>query len=157
MSVFQDVLVFLRIGHPDKIRETPGLPTAEHAALAQELVREEYEDELKPALESGDLVQIADAVADCIWVLIALAHFYGLPIEEIWAEVRRANMDKFPGGLVMRRPDQKIIKPFGWTPPDIKTIFERSRPCAHCGEKLAADTHRLPILGGTCVFRATAP
>jgi phosphoribosyl-ATP pyrophosphohydrolase len=153
MSVFTDVLAFLQLGHPDKIRTSPGVPTAEVKKLCWELVREEYEDELEPALNKDDLPEIADAIADCIWVLVCLAYAYGLPIEEIWAEVRRANMDKFPGGLVLRRPsDGKIMKPLGWQPPDIQAVLRAARLCVHCGKKFSDSAH-LP-LGGACVFRA---
>lgn len=130
MTVFRDVLAFLKIGHPDKIRETPGVPTAEVKALCRELVREEYEDELKPALNKDDLPEIADAIADCIWVLVCLAYAYGIPIENVWAEVRRANMDKFPGGVAIRRPsDGKIMKPAGWEPPNIRLMLGLCRTC----------------------------
>lgn len=56
-----------------------------------------------------------------------LGFAYGFPMDEIWAEVQRSNMAKLqPDGTVKRRDDGKILKPDGWTPPDIRGILERA-------------------------------
>lgn len=126
MNVFQAVLQFMRIGHPDNIQFKPGVPADSVVKLCRTLIEGEVVDELMPALEEGDLVEIADGIADGIYVLIYTAHAYGIPIEKVFDEVQRTNMAKFPNGKVIRRDDSKIMKPPGWSPPDIKRIIDEA-------------------------------
>lgn len=124
-DVFGDVLGFMAIGHPDKIKTTPvGSINPDTEKLCVGLIEEELE-ELKKAFLAKDPVEGADALADLIYVLIFAAHCYGIPLRMVWKEVQKTNMDKFPGGKVLRREsDGKIMKPEGWKPPDIKGILE---------------------------------
>ena len=87
--------------------------------LRRECMEEEW-GELQDAIEADDVVEIADACADLIWTVLGFANVKGLPFDAIWAEVRRSNMDKIlPDGSVLRNERGKIVKPPGWTPPDI--------------------------------------
>ncbi len=126
MNVFRAVLQFMLIGHPDNIRSRPGVPAPKVVQLCRDLIKEEVGKELLPALARGDLVEIADGIADSIYVLIYTAHAYGIPIEKVFDEVQRTNMAKFPNGKAIRRDDGKILKPSGWSPPDIKRIIEEA-------------------------------
>lgn len=127
MSVFDDVRKFMEIGHPEKLSSTPRTPPPEVDKLCYNLIKEEIHEELADAWIKGDIVEIADAITDSIWVLICMAQCYGIPIEKVWEEVTRSNMAKFPGGAVIRRPeDGKIMKPPDWKPPDIKRILEEA-------------------------------
>jgi len=119
-----DVLRFMKISHANSIRLSPGLPAAETKALCLRLIKEELEEELLPAIERDDLVEIADAIADAIFVLLFAARAYGLPIVALWREVVRTNMAKFPGGKATYDPGGKVVKPEGWQPPAIKTILQ---------------------------------
>jgi len=103
----------------------PCVPPADVVALRKSLVEEECVKELFGAMDEGDLVKIADAVIDSIVVLIGTGLAYGLPLEELWDEVHRTNMAKAGGP---RREDGKILKPPGWTPPDIEGVLARHRP-----------------------------
>lgn len=125
MNVFKAVRELWDAVHADKIRGTPGVPQKENGDMAFELVREEFE-ELKKAHEAGDVVEVADALADLIYVTVGLGITYGIPLEEVFAEVQRTNMAKFPGGKVIRREDGKVLKPEGWKSPDIVGILERN-------------------------------
>jgi len=127
MNPFEDVLKFMQIGHPDKLAERPRIPPEEIYELCESLIKEELR-ELRRADVDEDLIEIADGIADLIWVLICKALCYGIPIEKVWAEVAKTNMAKFPGGVVIRRPeDGKILKPPGWAPPDIYKIILDAR------------------------------
>jgi NTP pyrophosphatase (non-canonical NTP hydrolase) len=126
VSVFSDVMEFMRIGHPDKIAARPSTPNADTRALCKGLIKEEY-DELFEAFLDNDVVEAADAMADLIYVIVFTAHCYGIPLARVWAEVQRTNMAKFPDGKVLRREsDGKIMKPEGWEPPDIRKILEEA-------------------------------
>jgi predicted HAD superfamily Cof-like phosphohydrolase len=85
------------------------------------LLQEEW-GEFIEANERNDVVGVADALADMIYVAVGTALEYGIPLDKVWAEVQRTNMAKVDPatGKVSRREDGKILKPEGWTPPDVK-------------------------------------
>lgn len=91
--------------------------------LRLRLVEEEYQ-ELLDSVAGFSLPDAADAIADLIYVLLGTAHTWGIPIEEVFAEVHRSNLAKEGGS---RRKDGKILKPPGWEPPRIREILERYR------------------------------
>jgi len=64
-------------------------------------------------------------VLDLIVVLIGYGLSRGWPMNEGWAEVMRSNMAKIDPrtGAVRRREDGKILKPEGWTPPDLASLI----------------------------------
>lgn len=77
--------------------------------------------------EVVDHVKVADGLCDEIFVCIGglLALYPEACARELWAEVCRANMDKYPGGVAIRREDGKVLKPEGWRPPDIAGILRK--------------------------------
>lgn len=124
MSVFKDVLAFITNAAPENILDKPGTPSEATRKLCKALIDGEVNIELLPAIDSGDLVEIADGIADSLYVLIYTAYCHGIPIERIWDEVQRTNMAKFENGVVIKRlGDGKVMKPAGWVPPDIAGIL----------------------------------
>lgn len=113
----------------------PLIPDDKLRDLGVDLVVEEF-NELMVAIratvmEAGDsvdlLTDVADALADLHYVVAWVGNVWGLPMEEIFDEVQRSNMAKFPDGKVIRDPaNGKILKPEDWTPPDIRSIIARS-------------------------------
>lgn len=85
-------------------------------------LREELE-ELEMAHVDGNLTEFADALADLVWVAYGTAHFAGIPLDAVWAHVRRANLAK----VLKRETDaehkrdgaykETIRKPDGWVGP----------------------------------------
>jgi predicted HAD superfamily Cof-like phosphohydrolase len=50
-------------------------------------------------------------------------------MDPVWMEVQRSNMHKIgPDGVVVRRPDGKILKPEGWRAPDIDLVLSLQKP-----------------------------
>lgn len=95
------------------------------ATLRSELLREECE-ETRHALETGDLVGLADGLADLIYVALGTAVQFGISMPEVWNEVQRSNMTKVgPGGMVIRRADGKILKPQTFSPANIAGVLKR--------------------------------
>jgi predicted HAD superfamily Cof-like phosphohydrolase len=95
------------------------------AELYMDLVMEEFK-ELIIAYGNRDKVEIADACADLKWVIEGLEHTLNIPQQEVWDEVARSNLSKIsPNGKVIKREDGKVLKPEGWTPPNIKAIIRR--------------------------------
>jgi predicted HAD superfamily Cof-like phosphohydrolase len=94
----------------------------EERDLRKKLLIEEV-NEYYNAEYADDLVEIADALADIIYIACGTAVSYGIPLDRVFTEVHRSNMAKLVDGKVLRRSDGKIQKPEGWTPPDIETIL----------------------------------
>jgi predicted HAD superfamily Cof-like phosphohydrolase len=107
------------------------LPTADipEAALRHEIMREENE-EYRQACLQGDLVAIADALGDQLYVLCGtiLAHGLQDKIAAVFAEIHRSNMSKLDAdGQPILRADGKILKSEGYFRPALKPIVESER------------------------------
>jgi len=90
------------------------------------LIKEEY-DELFSALLDADGLEQLDALIDILVVTIGAIHSMGADAEGAWKEVMRTNFDKIDHetGKVRKREDGKVLKPLGWTPPDLKPFLEK--------------------------------
>ena len=116
-NLIEDVAIFM-----DASGQT--VPGPELANLYLELVREEL-TELAEAITTDDIVEVADAIADSVWVLLGYGLARGLPMGCIWEEVARSNLEKIgPTGLVLKDANGKVIKPAGWRPPDINDCIQ---------------------------------
>lgn len=111
-------------GHP--ISDVPTcLPTA-RSDLRSELIREELK-EYDEAVAEGDVVKIADALSDLLYVTHGAALEHGIPINECFWEVHKSNMSKLgDDGLPIYREDGKILKGPNYQPPNLKDILEKS-------------------------------
>jgi len=94
--------------------------------LRRVLHEEEY-NELNDAMLNRDfrnLVPIADAICDLIYVLCGTAVSFGIPLDACFAEVQRSNMSKlgYDGKPIVRK-DGKILKGPDFTPPDLAPII----------------------------------
>ncbi|QKN87744.1 MazG-like nucleotide pyrophosphohydrolase [Microbacterium phage Ixel] len=71
-------------------------PLPQHrVAVRVELIREEFEDELIPALQRGDLTETVDACIDILYVVFGLLVEMGVKAQPLFEEVQRSNMSKF--------------------------------------------------------------
>ena len=155
LAIVRDVRAFHRAGvvpAPDDLTHPPNDRKRLRIALIEEEVGETIE-----AIRAGDLVEVADGIADSIVVLVGTALEYGIDLSAVWAEVHRTNMSKFPvctscfgegsseanmdppeirgsdfvpcedcngrGTQLLLRDDGKILKPDGWTAPDIAGVL----------------------------------
>jgi predicted HAD superfamily Cof-like phosphohydrolase len=99
----------------------PGL-----ARLRMDLVTEEV-GELMAAAEQGDLVAIADALADIVYIVYGTTLTYGIDLDPVLREVHRANMSKLGAdGKPLLRQDGKVLKSDRYRPPDIASIVSAS-------------------------------
>jgi predicted HAD superfamily Cof-like phosphohydrolase len=93
--------------------------------LRYELMKEENEEYLEAA-ENGDLVEIADACGDMLYILCGTLLKHGLQhkIAEVFKEIQSSNMSKLDGnGLPIYREDGKVLKSDKYFKPDIQTIL----------------------------------
>lgn len=87
---------------------------------------EEEAAEFRAALDADDLVEVADALADLLYVVYGAALTFGIPIAEVFAEVHRSNMTKLDDqGNPIFRPDGKVMKGPNFSPPDLSPILQR--------------------------------
>lgn len=88
-------------------------------------------DELIASMLNGDLVGIADGLADVLYVVIGTAAAYGIDIQEVFDEVHRSNLSKTAWSeeeqryLIEKDEFGKAIKPPTYSPADIKPIIDR--------------------------------
>ena len=89
------------------------------------LMEEEWK-ELKVALDSGDRVEQLDALLDFIVVTTGAIHSAGFDGEGAWKEVMSTNFAKIDKdtGLVRKREDGKVLKPIGWTAPELAQFIK---------------------------------
>lgn len=89
---------------------------------------EEENHEYFQAAQNDDLVEVADALGDMLYILCGTILEHGMQhkIEEVFEEIQRSNMSKLgPGGKPLYREDGKVLKGPDYFKPDIKAILEK--------------------------------
>ena len=94
--------------------------------LYTSLIQEEV-DELWTANAASDRVECLDALIDILVVTVGAIHSMGADAEGAWKEVMSTNFAKIDKetGKVRKREDGKVLKPLGWTPPDLKPFVKK--------------------------------
>lgn len=105
------------------VRDVPTLPPSREKWARATLICEEAHEVAEALEQGGDVAQIAQELADLIYVAYGTALHLGVDLDVVIAEVHRANMAKVTNGYARRRRDGKILKPAGWTPPDVKGVL----------------------------------
>ena len=102
--------------------------TRELANLRVRRQREETE-ELAEAAERRDVVAIADALADLVYVAYGSAITYGIDLDAVLSEVHRSNMSKLDAdGRPLLREDGKVLKSRWYSPPDVQGVLTQQLP-----------------------------
>ena len=127
-SCISDVADFRTACRLPIAREPDLRPTAVQLDLMVNLLHEEHNEtrhaigRLWDARKHGEgeqaqaLAEVADGLADLIYVAVGAALELGIPLAAVWAEVHSANMRKTAGE---KRADGKQMKPPGWVGPDV--------------------------------------
>ena len=98
----------------------PHLLSPEETSYFARFIMEELSEYLR-ANEEQNLVGAADAIVDLVYVALGAAHAMGLPFEELFEVVHKANLKKEPANEFCRsiRGNQyDVIKPIGWEAPE---------------------------------------
>jgi predicted HAD superfamily Cof-like phosphohydrolase len=119
--MFQEVKKF-QTAVGQNVSELPEFPDENERVLRRKLLKEEVE-EYFDGEDKDDLENVAKELADIIYIVCGTAASYGIPLDRVFNEVHRSNMEKLVDGKVVRRDDGKILKPEGWTAPDIKSVL----------------------------------
>ncbi|MFD8913379.1 MazG nucleotide pyrophosphohydrolase domain-containing protein [Streptomyces sp. NPDC059575] len=106
-------------------RETPTEVSPQLAAHRGELLAEEAAEVAEVAVE-GPLDHLAQELADVVYVAYGTALVHGIDLDEVIAEIHRANMSKLgPGGEILRREDGKVLKGDHYRAPDVSAVLRR--------------------------------
>ena len=107
------------------IGEGPNFPPLERCVLRQRLLQEEVL-ELHEAWSNKDIVEVADAITDCLYILFGTAIEFGLQdkLEALFDEVHGSNMSKLDlDGKPIYRNDGKVMKGPNYYKPNLKNII----------------------------------
>ena len=112
MTNFQKVKTFMQTFGQD-VKSSPAFSTDKINDLRYNLIKEEL-DELKQALDNKDLLEVADALTDILYVTYGAGHAFGIDLDKCFDEVQNSNMSKLgsdgkpiysDAGKVMKGPD----------------------------------------------------
>ncbi len=116
MSNFNKVKTFMET-FGQEVKNKPSFSTDKINSIRYDLIKEELE-ELKVAMESKDLLEVADALTDILYVTYGAGHAFGIDLDKCFEEVQNSNMSKLgedgkpiynESGKVMKGP--KYFKP----------------------------------------------
>ena len=106
-----------------KVKVSPELADFNTAELRFELIAEEVQ-ELSTAIDNDDIVEIADALTDILYVVYGAGHAYGIDLDDCFSEVHRSNMSKLgEDGKPIYRTDGKVLKGPDYFPPDLEGVI----------------------------------
>ena len=99
--------------------------SAKNVKLYKTLIDEEV-GEFRSAYYACDEVEQLDACMDMIWVILGYCYMKGWNVDGAWNEVARSNLMKInpETGKVNKREDGKVLKPEGWTPPQLEQFIK---------------------------------
>lgn len=108
------------------IQRSPNAVIPQDVKVVRQRILQEEVDELEDAAKKEDLVAVADALGDIIYVALGTVISYGLQdkFEKVFAEIHRANMSKLDEqGKPIFRDDGKILKSKLYTAPKLEPII----------------------------------
>ena len=123
MSNFDDVRTFMRT-FGQKVITKPQFPEEKTMRLRYELIEEELK-ELKEAMKTRNLKEIADALTDILYVTYGAGCAYGINLDKCFKEVQRANMSKLgKDGKPIFNEKGKVMKGPNYSEPNLKQFVE---------------------------------
>jgi predicted HAD superfamily Cof-like phosphohydrolase len=124
MSNFDKVEEFM-MGFRQEVKTSPEFPDSNVVDLRIRLIAEELQ-ELCEAVEKEDIIEVADALADLLYVVYGAGHAFGIDLDECFEEVHESNMSKLDDdGNPIYRDDGKVLKSDNFFEPDLKRVLKR--------------------------------
>ena len=118
MTNFEKVKTFMQtFGQEIKIK--PSFSTEKINQLRYNLINEELE-ELKQAIANKDLLEVADALTDILYVTYGAGHAFGIDLDNCFEEVQNSNMSKLDeNGKPIYNESGKVMKGPNYFKPDL--------------------------------------
>ena len=121
MSNFIKVKTFMNTYGQD-VKEKAEFPDNKIVQLRIDLIEEEL-NELKEAIKNKDIVEVADALTDILYVTYGAGHSFGVNLDECFDEVQRSNMSKLgEDGKPIYNDSGKVMKGPNYFAPNLKKI-----------------------------------
>ena len=123
MSNFKDVKTFMET-FGQIVRTKPQFPDKETMQLRYDLIEEEL-NELEHAMKTKNLKEVADALADILYVTYGAGYAYGIDLDKCFKEVQRANMSKLgKDGKPIYNEKGKVMKGPNYLEPNLQQFVE---------------------------------
>ena len=116
-----------------EVKKSPKLPSEEVVDLRLDLIEEELQ-ELTTASYNEDMVEIADALTDILYVTYGMGAALGIDLDKCFEEVQRSNMSKLGAdGKPIYREDGKVMKGENYFKPNIAKYLAEQTDEEHVG------------------------
>jgi predicted HAD superfamily Cof-like phosphohydrolase len=109
MSNFNKVGIFMKT-FGQEVKDKPSFSTEKINKLRIDLIKEEL-DELSEAMNKNDLLEVADALTDILYVTYGAGHAFGIDLDKCFEEVQNSNMSKLDkNGKPIYNASGKVMK-----------------------------------------------
>ena len=124
MTNFNKVGVFMKT-FGQEIKNKPSFSTEKINQLRISLIQEEV-DELKEAMANNDLLEVADALTDLLYVTYGAGHAFGIDLDKCFNEVQNSNMSKLgEDGKPIYNQLGKVMKGPNYFKPDLRKFVNK--------------------------------
>ena len=118
MSNFNKVGIFMKT-FGQEVKNKPSFGSDKINKLRIDLIKEELE-ELTEAMNNNDLLEVADALTDILYVTYGAGHSFGIDLDKCFDEVQNSNMSKLDeSGKPIYNDDGKVMKGPNYFKPDL--------------------------------------
>ena len=118
MSNFNKVGTFMKT-FGQEVKTKPSFSTDKINKLRIDLIKEEL-DELQEAMKNNDLLEVADALTDILYVTYGAGHAFGVDLDKCFDEVQNSNMSKLgENGEPIYNESGKVMKGPNYFKPDL--------------------------------------
>ena len=122
MTNFESVRKFMET-FGQEIREKAEFPNKKIISLRHDLIKEEL-DELSDAMKNKDLLEVADALTDILYVTYGAGHAFGIDLDKCFEEVQNSNMSKLDEkGKPIYDEKGKVMKGPNYFKPNLKKFL----------------------------------
>ena len=123
MSNFSKVGVFMKT-FGQEVKDKPSFSTDKINKLRLDLIKEEL-NELAEAMKNRDLLEVADALTDILYVTYGAGHAFGINLDKCFEEVQNSNMSKLDNnGKPIYNDKGKVMKGPNYSEPNLKQFVE---------------------------------
>ena len=122
MSNFRKVGIFMKT-FGQEVKDKPSFSTDKINKLRLDLIKEEF-DELKDAIDKKDLLEVADALTDILYVTYGAGHAFGIDLDKCFDEVQNSNMSKLDeNGKPIYNESGKVMKGPSYFKPNLSKFI----------------------------------
>ena len=123
MSNFSKVGIFMKT-FGQEVKDKPSFSTDKINKLRIDLIKEEL-DELTEAMKNKDLLEVADALTDILYVAYGAGHAFGIDLDKCFEEVQNSNMSKLgDDGKPIYNDNGKVMKGPKYFKPDLSKFIQ---------------------------------